>query len=141
LAIGYIETTALSQPSVADEVYRNPHHLKSVVRFLTDRQERIHSIAFLMFWVSWALFAVLFFRSSGCRTGPRNGGSSDCLPRKKNKPQSSCQRALQEAGAAAKGGKGKKKATGLPGSGGAHGAEEGAHFGAKGLGVPGELAG
>jgi hypothetical protein len=61
LAIGYIETTALSQPSVADEVYRNPHHLKSVVRFLTDRQERIHSIAFLMFWVSWALFAVLFF--------------------------------------------------------------------------------
>jgi hypothetical protein len=90
LAIGYIETTALSQPSVADEVYRNPHHLKSVVRFLTDRQERIHSIAFLMFWVSWALFAVLFFRSSGCRTGPRNGGSSDCLPRKKNKPQWSC---------------------------------------------------
>jgi hypothetical protein len=61
LAIGYIETTALSQPSVADEVYRNPHHLKSVVRFLTDRQERIHSIAFLMFWVSSAPFAVLFF--------------------------------------------------------------------------------
>jgi hypothetical protein len=44
LMVGYIETAALSQPSVADSVFRHPHRIKGVVRFFTDQQEDIYSI-------------------------------------------------------------------------------------------------
>src|SRR6266404_3438093 len=43
--IGWIETAALSQPSIADSEFSHPHKIKDGIRFLTDQQETIYSIA------------------------------------------------------------------------------------------------
>ena len=53
IVLGIVETTTLGQPTVADGVYRHPAHIKGKVRFLTDRQERIRSIAM------WGMFGGL----------------------------------------------------------------------------------
>jgi ABC-type dipeptide/oligopeptide/nickel transport system permease component len=44
LVVGYIETAALSQPSVANSIFRHPHQVKGVIRFFTDQQESVYSI-------------------------------------------------------------------------------------------------
>src|SRR6266478_5899347 len=43
--IAWIETTALSQPSTADSVYSHPHKIKGGLRYFTDQQETVYSIA------------------------------------------------------------------------------------------------
>jgi hypothetical protein len=45
LTVGYIETVALSQPLVADAMFRHPHEVKGAIRFFTDRQEYIYSVS------------------------------------------------------------------------------------------------
>jgi hypothetical protein len=57
--IGWIETAALSQPSTADSVYSHPHKIKSGIRFFTDRQEAIYSIAQPTMFGALTLLALL----------------------------------------------------------------------------------
>ena len=59
LVVFYIETIALSQPSVANTVFRHPHLIKGVIRFLTNQQESIYSIAHLIWFPAWIVLVVL----------------------------------------------------------------------------------
>jgi ABC-type Fe3+ transport system permease subunit len=43
--VGAIETVALRQPEIADAKFVQPHNIKGVIRFFTDRQERIYAVA------------------------------------------------------------------------------------------------
>jgi hypothetical protein len=45
MTVAWIETAALSQPRTADSVYIHPHTIKGGIRFFTDQQETIYSIA------------------------------------------------------------------------------------------------
>jgi hypothetical protein len=45
-AIAGVETSALRQPTVPDTTFRRPHQIKNSIRYFTDRQERIWSIAY-----------------------------------------------------------------------------------------------
>ena len=58
LTLGYIETAALYQPSAADAVFRHPHRVKGSIRYLTDWQERFHSIAYPAMLGALSLVAV-----------------------------------------------------------------------------------
>jgi hypothetical protein len=43
--VGSIETAALSQPKIADAQFVHPHNIKGVIRFFTDREERLYAVA------------------------------------------------------------------------------------------------
>ncbi len=57
--IGWIETAALSQPSTADSMYSHPHKIKDGIRFFTDEQETIYSIAQPTMFGALILVAIL----------------------------------------------------------------------------------
>jgi hypothetical protein len=59
LIAGYIETAALSQPSVANSVFRHPHLIKGVIRFFTDQQESVYSIVRPIMFPAWVIAAVV----------------------------------------------------------------------------------
>jgi hypothetical protein len=45
LVVGGIETVALRQPGELTPIYLHPHAIESVVRYFTDFQEHLYSIA------------------------------------------------------------------------------------------------
>jgi len=59
LTVGWIETAALSQPSIPDSLYRHPHEIKGAIRFFTNQQETIYSIAKPTMVVALILVAML----------------------------------------------------------------------------------
>jgi len=59
LTDGYIETAALSQPAIADTLYRHPHMFKGVIRYLTDGQEQVYATVHPLMFGSWATLFVL----------------------------------------------------------------------------------
>ena|SRR6266481_429239 len=59
ITIGWIETAALSQPLTADSIYSHPHKIKGGIRFFTDQQETIHSIAQPTMFGALILVAIL----------------------------------------------------------------------------------
>jgi hypothetical protein len=59
LAVGYIETVALTQPSTPDHVFSHLHEIKGGVRFLTDQQEYIYTIVKPAMIVTFAITALL----------------------------------------------------------------------------------
>jgi hypothetical protein len=61
LTVGYIETTALSQPSTPDSVFSHRHEIKGGIRFFTDRQEYIYAIVKPLMIVALGITAVLFY--------------------------------------------------------------------------------
>lgn len=67
LTVGYIENVALDQPSVGGPVYRHPQHVKGVVRFLTDEQERVYSIAAPIMYGSFVSGVFLVFLANRLR--------------------------------------------------------------------------
>lgn len=60
LTVGYIEIVALSQPSIPNNVYSQPHEIKGI-RFFTDRQEQVYSIVKPLMIVAFAITAILFY--------------------------------------------------------------------------------
>ena len=59
LTDSYVETEALRQPIIAEGSYRYPEAIKGGIRYLTEGQERIYSLAHpWMFWL-WGLTLVL----------------------------------------------------------------------------------
>src|SRR5689334_22295279 len=44
LVLGGIETTALNQPKEPNGIYQHPFQVKGTVRYLTDKQVRIHEV-------------------------------------------------------------------------------------------------
>jgi|HubBroStandDraft_6_1064221.scaffolds.fasta_scaffold443604_2 hypothetical protein len=59
LIVSYIETVAVGQPSVANSVFRHPHLVKGVIRFLTDQQDSIYSIVQPIWFPAWIVLVVL----------------------------------------------------------------------------------
>jgi len=56
LAVAGIETAALRQPHTAVGQYRHPNDIKGRVRFFTDAQEQVHSVASPLIFVSLIIF-------------------------------------------------------------------------------------
>jgi hypothetical protein len=56
LAVAGIETAALRQPHTAVGQYRHPNDIKGRVRFFTDTQEQVHSVASPLIFVSLIIF-------------------------------------------------------------------------------------
>jgi hypothetical protein len=61
LAVGYIETVALTQPSTPDHVFSHPHEIKGGVRFLTDQQEYTYTILKPATIAAFAITAILVY--------------------------------------------------------------------------------
>ena len=57
--VGRIETIALGQPDIPTPIYRHPHAIKSVVRYITDDQEQLYSISQPIMIASFVLSALL----------------------------------------------------------------------------------
>jgi hypothetical protein len=61
--VAYIEDKALYQPDFATPVYPYPHHIKGVIRYFTDTQERIWSAAHPVMLGSFAIVLMLIVAS------------------------------------------------------------------------------
>jgi hypothetical protein len=57
LTVAGIETSALRQPHTAVGQYKHPHIIKGGIRFFTDGQERVHSVAHPLIFSSLIIFA------------------------------------------------------------------------------------
>jgi hypothetical protein len=60
LIVGWIETAALTQPSNATSLYLYPREVKGVIRFFTEHQEAIYSVAKPSMLPSFLVTAILF---------------------------------------------------------------------------------
>jgi hypothetical protein len=72
LIVGGIQVAALGQPNIPTPLYKHAHEIKGVVRYFTDTQERLYSIAFPTLMVNFSLGVLLTFAYEGRRRADHN---------------------------------------------------------------------
>jgi hypothetical protein len=59
LVVGGVETVAQRQPNRPTAIYRHAHEIRGSIRYFTDTQQILHSIAMPTLIVGFALFGVV----------------------------------------------------------------------------------